>query len=143
VTIPKQSTLFSKIEDQITWAALSPDNKKIASVGSKHLVYIYTGDNQQITDKLVGHKNTIYRVIFSPDSQQIATVSSDTTVRLWDLNNGNTLFTLQLPEKKDKNTSRTSILYDFDFRCTPQGCFIAVPLYRGKLLLYELGQIYD
>jgi len=139
----KQSTLFSKIEDQITWAALSPDNKKIASVGTNQLVYIYTADNQQITKKLVGHKNTIYRVIFSQDSQQIATVSSDTTVRLWDLNNGNTLFTLQLPEKKDKDTSRISILYDFDFRCTPQGCFIAVPLYRGKLLLYELGQIYD
>ena len=34
-------------------------------------------------------------------------------------------------------------LWDFDFRCTPTGCWIAVPLTRGKLALYEFGKIYD
>jgi len=32
-------------------------------------------------------------------------------------------------------------LWDFDFRCTPTGCWIAVPLTTGKLALYEFGRI--
>ncbi len=80
------------------------------------------------------------RAIFSPDNQQLATVSADATLRLWDLDAGEALFTLRLP-----TTNRDSPvpIWDFDFRCTPTGCWIAVPLTRGKLALYDFGQIYD
>ena len=30
-------------------------------------------------------------------------------------------------------------LWDFDLRCTPTGCWLAVPLTRGKLALYDFG----
>ena len=67
----------------------------------------------------------------------MATVSSDATVRLWDLSNGSELFTLHLPTQ----VGSSSPLYDFDFRCIPnKHCWIAVPLARGKLVLYDLGE---
>jgi len=34
-----------------------------------------------------------------------------------------------------------SPLWDFDFHCTPTGCWIAVPLTAGKLALYNLGRV--
>lgn len=140
----KQATLLSETKDNLAWATFSPDGQQIASVGRKYLVHIYSTNNRQVQPDLVGHKNTIYRVIFTPDSQQIATISSDRTVRLWDLKKGTILFSLQLPINIDDNKKlRGSSLYDFDFHCNSQSCLIAVPLIRSKLLLYQLGQIYD
>jgi WD40 repeat protein len=83
----------------------------------------------------VGHEQTVYRAIFSSDGGQLATVSSDATVRLWDLDTGAQLFALRLPADR----SPPNPLWDFDFRCTATGCWIAVPLTRGKLALYDLG----
>ena len=66
-------------------------------------------------------------------------MSSDSDLRLWDLGTGGELFTLRLPAHR----SSPNPLWGFDFRCTPTGCWIAVPLTRGKLALYEFGKIYD
>jgi len=128
---------FPKAQDMLFWASLSPDNQRVASVGRDQLVHIYATQDAQKQHRLVGHEQTIYRAIFSPDSQQVATVSTDATVRLWDLSNGSELFTLRLPT----NSSPPVPLWDFDFRCLPDGhCWIAVPLTRGKLVLYDLGR---
>ena len=124
----------------LIWSALSPNGEQIASVGRDQLVHVYS-INDSITYRLKGHENTIYRVIFSPTGQQIATVSSDATLRLWDLRHGMELFSLRLPT----NSGKPVPLKDFDFRCVPEGdnCWIAVPLIRGKLMLYKLENIYD
>ena len=86
--------------------------------------------------RLHGHKQTVFKAIFSPDSHQLATVSGDMTVRLWDLDTHSELFRLRLPEVPQNDGP-----WDFDFRCTPSGCWIAVPLTSGKLALYNLGII--
>lgn len=84
----------------------------------------------------MGHEQSVFRAIFSPDSSQLATVSSDATVKLWEVKTGKELFTLRLPT----NSGYPTPLWDFDFRCVPQGeCWIAVPLTRGKLVVYGLG----
>ncbi len=126
--------------DTLKWSVLGPYGQQIASVGREQLVYYSTTD-KSTRYKLSGHESTIYRAIFSPDGRQAATVSADATLRFWDLhNNGSELFTLRLPA----NSGRPVPLEDFDFRCTPQGtCRIAIPLTRGKLMLYELKDIYN
>ena len=131
---------FPKSADQITWAALSPDGSRVASVGRDFIVHVFSTKDGTETRRLIGHENMVFRVAFSPDSGQIATVSGDATVRFWDLENGECLFTLQLPAPPSPYPVR---LWDFTFRCTPTGCWLAVPLTRGKLAVYEMGGIYD
>ena len=103
-------------------------------VGRDYVVRVYSTDAQNLLAELPGHEQTVYRVAFCPNGQQFFTVSADMTVRLWDLKSNQNLFTLTLPASGKKYT-----LYHFDFRCTPNGCWIAVPLTDGKLALYDLG----
>ena len=118
--------------------ALSPDAKRVAVVknsyrGSYFGIKIYP-DRSQTPYPLWGHRDTVIRALFSPDSQQLATVSGDNTVRFWDLLQQSELFTITLPTKgKD-------VVWDFDFRCFQDRCWVAVPLSQDKkLLLYELS----
>jgi WD40 repeat protein len=132
---PKQIRSFSEFPQELTWATFSPDERLIAVAGRNSLLGVYGADNGKLIHPLVGHEQTVYRAIFSPDGQQLATVSSDATVRLWDVDTGAQLFALRLPADRAPPVP----LWDFDFRCTPTGCWLAVPLTRGKLALYDLG----
>nr|GEY97202.1 notchless protein homolog [Tanacetum cinerariifolium] len=42
---------------------------------------------------IAGHTEAVLSVVFSPDGQQLASGSGDTTVRLWDLNTQTPMFT--------------------------------------------------
>ena len=128
---------FPTVQHKLMWASFSPDNKRIVRVGRGSSVAIYASEEAQEQYRLIGHQQTVLRAIFSPDNQQVATVSGDATVRLWDLENGNEIFVLHLPA----NTGKPYQIWDFDFRCSPKNCWIAVPLTRGKLVLYEFGAI--
>ncbi|MEZ5477733.1 MAG: hypothetical protein R3E95_09700 [Thiolinea sp.] len=121
--------------DMLLWASLSPDGKQLASVGREQTVTVYPTHGGQVPLRLNGHEQTVFKAIFSPDSRQLATVSGD--LRLWDLDTRSELFSLHLPVI----LSGTPPLWDFDFRCTPTGCWIAVPLTAGKLALYKLGKV--
>ncbi len=101
-----------------------------------HVLNAEDGSEEQT---LVGHENTVYRAAFSPDSGQVATVSTDATVRFWDLATQSQLFALHLPT----NSGWPTPLWDFDFRCMEHGdCWLAVPLTKGELLLYCLDGVY-
>ncbi|EDN67826.1 peptidase C14, caspase catalytic subunit p20 [Beggiatoa sp. PS] len=130
---------YPKTINSLAWSALSPDGQQIATVGRDQLVHIYSTTNQSTQYHLEGHESTIFRVIFSPDSNFIVTTGADATLRFWDLENHHELFTLRLPTKN----LRPVPLWDFDFQSTPTGCWIAIPLTRSQLILYELGNLYD
>jgi WD40 repeat protein len=130
---------FKQAQAELLWAALSPDDRLVAAVGRGTVVDIYKADDGPLLHRLVGQEQAVYRAIFSPDSRQLATASWDATVRLWDVDTGGELFALRLPADRPP----PGPLWDFDFRCTPKGCWLAVPLTRGKLALYDLGPYAD
>ncbi len=134
---PTPLQAFPPAQDQRLWASLSPDGHTMASVGRSLVVDVYATRDARLLHRLVGHEQAVFRAIFSPDSQQLATVSGDTTLRLWDLGSSGELFSLRLPTHRNPPVP----LWDFDLRCTPTGCWIAVPLTRGKLALYDFGRI--
>jgi len=89
------------------WAALSQDGRRVAAVGHDCVVSVYAVDpaGEDATPhtavsategpsarrpataplRLVGHEQTVYRAAFLPDAAQLATVSADMTLRIWDL----------------------------------------------------------
>ncbi|MDM8566550.1 ABC transporter substrate-binding protein [Candidatus Halobeggiatoa sp. HSG11] len=134
---PKLLQEYPSRTNNLVWATLSPDAKQIASVGRTQPMRVYSTVNKFISHRFTGHESTTYRAIFSHDGQQVATISADATLRLWDLyGKGNELFTLRLPTKSGNQNP----VKDFDFRRTSKGWWISVPLI-GKLMLYNLGDI--
>ncbi|QTR51830.1 WD40 repeat domain-containing protein [Candidatus Thiothrix anitrata] len=136
-TQPPTAQTLATANDALLWASLSPDGQQLASVGREYTVSVYPTSGTGTPLRLNGHEQTVLKAIFSPDSRQLATVSTDMTVRLWDLDTQSELFRLRLPTERISGPP----LWDFDFRCTPTGCWIAVPLTSGKLALYNLGRI--
>jgi WD40 repeat protein len=132
-TSPQPLQTYPQTPDITFWAALSPDAKQVAIVGRYFTINVYP-TKPQMPYQLFGHQNTVIRALFSPDSQQLATVSGDNTVRFWDLLQQSELFTITLP------TKGRDVVWDFDFRCFQDRCWVAVPLSQDKkLLLYELS----
>ena len=43
----------------------------------------------------MGHLGTVYRLIFSPDGQTLASISDDRTIKLWKLETRKPIYTLQ------------------------------------------------
>jgi len=133
---------IARLPDKPLWAALSPDGLEAAAVGRQLVVTRHRldppadGAGTTGLKPLVGHEQAVYRAIYTPNGQALATVSSDTTLRFWDLATGQSLFRLQLPTRFRK----PSPLWDFDLNCTTDqsACWIAVPLTMGRLALYRL-----
>ena len=65
----------------------SPDGRHLA-VASSVGIWIYDTATGQVLDLLTGHENRINDVAFSLDGDTIATVSDDSTFRLWDVQTG-------------------------------------------------------
>ena len=135
---PRIQQRFPSAEDKLLWASLSADGRSLAAVGREQIVRVYPVSGAE-GYPLQGHEQTVFKALFSPDSRQLATVSGDRTLRLWDLDARAELFRLRLPTE----ISGSAPLWDFDFRCTPSGCWIAVPLVRGVLAVYKLGPYED
>ncbi len=138
-TPPGLEKTLLKAQDILMWAALSPDGRHAAAVGRDQTVTVLPLAAGAAPLRLPGHEQTVYKVVFGPAGEALATVSADATLRLWDLGAGEELFSLALPTKAHPPVP----LWDFDFRCVPavrpEACIIAVPLTRGKLALYRLG----
>src|SRR5262249_6469861 len=88
---PMQIKAFPTAQE-LLWATLSPDGQTMASLGRNQVVYVYSTHDAQLLYSLVGHEQTVFRAIFSPDGHQLATVSADATLRLWDMDTGGELF---------------------------------------------------
>ena len=89
----------------VAWASLSPGGDEAVAVGRGQVVHVYdlTAPDPE-PYLLVGHEQTTFRGVYTPDGRQLATVSSDHTVRVWDLETRTELFSLVLPTGSDHGT---------------------------------------
>ena len=126
---------FQASRDFLLWAEPDAEGAQVAAVGRDYIVSVLDTAEGRLLHRLSGHENAVFKARFLPGGRQLATVSVDATVRLWDLETDSELFTLRLPTNQGEPTP----LWDFDFRCTPTGCWLTVPLTRGKLAVYDFG----
>lgn len=132
---PTVSQNFPPVNDTPMWSSWSPDNQSIAAVGRSLAIDVYHTASRRLQYHLTGHEQTVFKAVFSPDSQQLATVSGDTTAKFWELGQGKELFSVHLPTLPAYPVP----LWDFDFRCQATNCVMAVPLVRGLLQLYQFS----
>jgi WD40 repeat protein/energy-coupling factor transporter ATP-binding protein EcfA2 len=125
--------------ERIMWTAFSPDGRRIVSVGRDQLIHVFDVQTSKEIATFVGHENSILRAAFTPDGGQVVSVSADATIRVWDIETRSALFTLRLPS----HAVNPVPLWDFAFNCTQAGdCTMAVPLTRGRLVVYFMDGIF-
>ena len=73
--------------------AYAPDGARLA-VASSVGIWIYDVETGEELDLLVGHKDVVHSVAFSPDGQTLVSGSQDKTLRLWDANTGKHIRTI-------------------------------------------------
>lgn len=133
---PRLERVLAASRDLLMWAEPDVAGNQLAVVGRDYVVAILDALDGRMLHSLPRHENAVFKARFLPGGEQLATAGVDATVRLWDLPTETELFALRLPT----NQGRPVPLWDFDLRCTPTGCWLAVPLTRGKLAVYDLGE---
>lgn len=69
------------------WLAFSPKDKVLASAGGK-VIRLWNTDEGIEDRQLEGHRDNITGIAFRPDGEELASVSQDKTLRLWNLIKG-------------------------------------------------------
>lgn len=82
--ITRRSRIFPQHYGKLAW---SPDNRFLA-LGEANYVRVYSVPELQLVHIMAGHTNRVIAVDWSPDGKQIASTSSDNSIRLWDAKSG-------------------------------------------------------
>ncbi|XP_015691026.1 transcriptional corepressor LEUNIG_HOMOLOG-like isoform X1 [Oryza brachyantha] len=69
--------------NKVVCCHFSTDGKLLASAGHEKKVFLWNMDNLSMDTKIEEHSNFITDIRFRPNSNQVATSSSDGSVRLW------------------------------------------------------------
>ncbi|MCV6637831.1 hypothetical protein [Candidatus Albibeggiatoa sp. nov. NOAA] len=131
-------------EASLTFGAIySSVNHYFATYGQEGKLNIFN-EHKKLVQSFIAHNNTIYKAQFSLDGNQIATLSSDGTLKVWDIGakTNHLLFSIDLPIPNNVSLPRgvSSPVYDFDFRCTPTGCWMVIPMIHGRIAVYNFGK---
>lgn len=115
----------AKLPGKPTVSIASPDGKQLALVIGNDVQLADVAANK-LGAKLSGHKSPVAAAAFSADGKQVATVSADKTLRIWNAADGKALGTIELPAEG------TAVAI------TADGLAIAVGANDGKLRTYDL-----
>lgn len=72
----------------------SADGRRVATVGSDHVIRVWDGDKGKPVSLLKGHADWVLSACFSPDGRTLVTASDDGTARVWDVETGKELLAL-------------------------------------------------
>jgi WD40 repeat protein/serine/threonine protein kinase len=107
--------------------AYRPDGQQFAVAGDDRVVRLYSPKGEA-TGVLSGHSADITALAFSPNSQRLASAARDGTARIWDLQAGQTIYTL----KSDSNWVSTLAF-------SPDGKVLAMAGQSDKVMLWDAG----
>jgi len=82
--------------------AFTPDGAVLAAAGGNtddFSIHLWDVASGQAISILNGHDGIVWSIAFSPDSQLLASASSDGTAKIWDWRSGNILKTLSFPDQ--------------------------------------------
>ncbi|XP_039618408.1 WD repeat-containing protein 88-like [Polypterus senegalus] len=126
-----QKILWTAVCDGlVTCCDVSPDGKYI-TCGSdmENSAYILDAGSGKIIKKLKDHhKSTVTACRFDPDSQRVASVSSDKTIKLWDLVAQRTTLNIK--------SGHLSVISDCSF--SKNGFYLCTASWDKKLLLWDI-----
>ncbi len=73
-------------DGQVTAIAFSPDGHILAwAVGLRMVIRLCDSETGQLRGELVGHKDWVLSLAFTPNSELLASASGDQTVRVWNI----------------------------------------------------------
>jgi WD40 repeat protein/tRNA A-37 threonylcarbamoyl transferase component Bud32 len=94
-------------------AAVSPDGQTVALAGHLGQLQLWTIDGK-FRAKLEGHRAQVFGVAFSPDGKNLASVSADLSIRLWEVATGKALGMFGPPPQADNGRPGPRILPQTD-----------------------------
>lgn len=93
---------FEGESNQIKVLQFSPDGKYIASGSNYDFTYnepstisLYNPTKTEIITSMQGHRSDVKDLAFSKDGTLLASAGNDRTVRIWDVKNGNGIYTFE------------------------------------------------
>ena len=125
----KESVLtFPDHQNPVYGVAIKADGKIGISVGEDNQVRFWnaTGDGKQIR-AASGHSKAVFRIAVHPKEPLVATCSADTSVRLWNVDNGRLLRTLN---------GHTDWVYALAF--SPDGNLLASGSWNGEVKIWKV-----
>ena len=82
-------------EDRVNRLRWSADGLMLVSCSDDRTICVLRGDDLQLVHRLSGHARHVWDITLSPDDKVIASVSSDDTVRIWDVETGGEIHILE------------------------------------------------
>jgi WD40 repeat protein len=86
---------WEKAQSDSSVVVFSPNGKLLASGGGNRVVIVRTADDGIVRHQLVGHRDNINALAFSPDNATLAAASLDGVIKLWHVPTGQEMFELR------------------------------------------------
>jgi WD40 repeat protein len=78
-------TQFQEPKNNVGDITYSPTGKMLAAGCDDNKIYLWNGDNFELSGEFSGHEGYVNGVAFSPDGSLLASGSHDKTVGIWDV----------------------------------------------------------